>query len=235
VTAWGPVDPPVPLPGAAPRAGRLQAPLRWLASCQGSWPPRAPAAPARVVLGAPGSGSLATGAARADDLVDRGHDLLVVGSTGDQAPGLLACAALLDLDPVRAVGATSPDFTRLTVAVRDGLRTARPLRTDPVALLDEVDGVVGELAGLLAQAAARRTAVLLDGSAVVAAAALAAGRLAAGAPTWWLASQAPACPAAQAAHRELHVTPLLDLAVEGPEGADLGLTVLTAALELARA
>jgi nicotinate-nucleotide--dimethylbenzimidazole phosphoribosyltransferase len=235
MTRWGSLDAPAPLAGSAPRAGRLQPALRWLAACQGSWPPQPPAAPARVVLPAQGQGSLDSGVARADDLADRGHDLLVVGGTGDPSAGVLVCAALLDLEPVRAVGPTTLDFTRLTVAVRDGLRTRRALRTDPVALLEGVEGSVGELTGLLAQAAARRTPVLLDGSALVAAAALAAGRLAAGAPTWWLATQAPASPAAQAAHRELQLGPLLDLGLDGPEGAEIGLTVLLAALELARA
>jgi hypothetical protein len=86
--------------------------------------------------------------------------------------GLLVAAALLDLEPVKAVG-TAPggDWARLTVAVRDGLRTARLHRADPAGLLAAVGAdTVAQGAGLLAQAASRRTPVLLDGSVLVAAA-----------------------------------------------------------------
>jgi nicotinate-nucleotide--dimethylbenzimidazole phosphoribosyltransferase len=228
------VEPPDDVRGGAPETGRLEPALQWLARCQGSWPPHRPRCPARVDVAGSDGGSLAGGAARADAAVDRGADLIVVSGSGDQAPGILVAAALLDLEPVRAVGtAVLPDWTRLTVAVRDGLRTARVHRTDPAALL-EVTGAtaVAELAGLLAQAAGRRTPVLLDGSAPVAAAALVAGRLTRGASAWWLAGQAPSNPAARAALAEVGLQPLLDLRLGLPGGADLAADLLVSAADL---
>lgn len=144
---------------------------------------------------------------------------------------------LLDLEPVRAVGtAVSGDWSRLTVLVRDALRVHRRHRSDPVALLDALGGgSVAELTGLLARAAERRTPVVLDGSPLVAAAALVAARLAPGAAAWWLAGQAPPSPAGRACHRELGLSPLLDLGLSAPEGADLAQVVLVAGVDLARA
>jgi nicotinate-nucleotide--dimethylbenzimidazole phosphoribosyltransferase len=168
--------------------------------------------------------------------VDSGADLLVVSGSGDQAAGVLVTAVLLDLEPVRVVGAAAvPDWTRLTVTVRDGLRSARRHRADPAGLLEATGaGAVAQLSGLLAQAATRRTPVLLDGSPLVAAGALVAGRLAPGASAWWLAGQSPPVPAARAAHAELRLEPLLDLRLGLPTGADLAADVLLAAVDLCR-
>jgi nicotinate-nucleotide--dimethylbenzimidazole phosphoribosyltransferase len=233
VISWGAVPTPSAEDvGTAPETGRLEPALRWLARCQGAWPPRPPRAARRIDVDGSAAGSLPGGAARADEAVDEGADLLVVSSSGDQAAGVVVLAVLLDLEPVRAVGtAGGPDWTRLTVAVRDGLRRARAHRADPAGLLEATGaGVVAELGGLLAQSAARRTPALLDGSSAVAAAALVAGRLAPGASTWWLAGQAPPGPAARAAHAELALEPLLDLGLGLPVGADLAAQVLEAGI-----
>jgi nicotinate-nucleotide--dimethylbenzimidazole phosphoribosyltransferase len=181
-------------------------------------------------------GSLETGAARADDAADRGADLLVVSGSGDQADGLVVAAVLLDLEPVRAVGtAVSGDWTRLTVVVRDALRVHRRHRADPLTLLEALGGgPVAELAGLLARAAERRTPVVLDGSPLVAAGALVGARLAPGAAAWWLAGSAPPSPAGRACHRELGLSPLLELDLAAPAGADLAQVVLVASTDLAR-
>lgn len=232
MTSWGVVAAPGQVDGAAPQAGRLEPALQRLAAWQGAWPPHPPTAPATVVLDA--AGSLDDGRVRADALVDSGADLLVVHGSGDALEALVVVAALLDLEPVRAVG-TSPgaDWASRTVAVRDGLRVARPHRGDPAAVLEVLGaGTVAVGAGLLAQAASRRTPVLLDGSTAVAAAALCASRLAPGAATWWLAGSSPAAPAAVEAHRGLQLTPLLDLRLPGPAGAVIGLTVLQQACDL---
>ena len=234
MTPWEPVLPPPAVPGGAPGTGRLEPALQWLARCQGAWPPRRPLAAQRVDVDGSSGGSLQSGAARADAAADAGVDLLVVRGSGDQAPGVLVAAVLLDLEPVRAVGtAVAAGWTALTVAVRDGIRTARAHRTDPEALLEATGATaVAELAGLLAQASTRRTPVLLDGSALTAAAALVAGRLAVGAQAWWLAGQSPPNPAARAVHTDLRLAPLLDLRLGLPAGADLAADVLAAATAL---
>jgi nicotinate-nucleotide--dimethylbenzimidazole phosphoribosyltransferase len=234
MSPWGTVAPPGDVEGGAPDVGRLEPALQWLARCQGGWPPRRPASPARIDVDGASAGSLDGGSTRADTAVDAGADLLVVSGSGDQASGLLVAAVLLDIEPVKAIGTAGVrDWARLTVAVRDGLRAARPHRADPVSLLDAVGAAaVAELAGVLAQAASRRTPVLLDGSALVGAATLVAGRLAPGASAWWLAGQAPPAPAARGAHTEMGLAPLLDLRLGLPAGADLALGVLCAAVDL---
>lgn len=234
--SWTDVEPPPEVPGAAPRTGRLEPALQWLARCQGAWPPHRPRSVARIDVAGGTAGSLESGSARADTAVDAGTDLLVVSGSGDQSAGVLVAAALLDLEPVRAVGTSAgADWSHLVVAVRDGLRGAREHRTDPAGLLAATGaGDVAELAGLLARTAARRTPALLDGSALSAAAALVAGRLAPGASAWWLAGQGPPLPAARSAHEAAGLVPLLELRLGLPEGADLALELLAAATEIAR-
>src|SRR5262249_18637695 len=98
---------------------------------------------------------------------------LVGLGTGGGVPVTAAVAALADLEPTAAVSATDDAaWRRDVVAVRDLLRRARPHGYDPAALLSTLDSpVLGTLAGLLLQAAVRRTPAVLDGLAACAAAA----------------------------------------------------------------
>lgn len=227
---------PTPAVVAAPARtlGRLGPALAWLASAQGSWPPVVPGSVRRVVV-ADGS-TRVKGQAEADTLADGGCDLLVVGAACDQVAGLVVLAALLDLEPVQAVGtAAGEDWARLTTGVRDGLRDARMHVGDPDGLLKAVASPpLARLTGLLAQSAVRRTPVVLDGRPVTAAAALLAERLAPGAPAWWLAGQVPPAPAARLGLADLGMTGLLDLGLDQPEGADLARSVLEQAVALSR-
>lgn len=225
------VEPPVATAGTA-GLGRLDPALSWLAGAQGAWPPAAPSSVQRV---RPGAG-LQAGVKEADRLADAGADLVVLTSDDDPVPGVAVAAALLDLEPVAAVGtAGQADWAALTVGVRDGLRRARAHLGDPVELLEAAGSpAVGFAAGLLAQCAVRRTPVLLDGSPVVCGAALVAERLAPGGSLWWLAGAAPPNPAAARALADLDLAPLLDLRLGGPLGAELALTVLLQAVEHVR-
>ena len=100
---------------------------------------------------------------------------------------------------------------RKAAAIRDALRRARPHARDPLALLRVAGGAdLAVLAGFLAQAAVRRTPVLLDGLVAVAAA-LVADELAPGARDWWLLAQRSPEPALALAAEHLELTPLLDL------------------------
>lgn len=225
---------PVVVPPPPRELGRLGPALAWLAAAQGAWPPVLPDAVRQVVVD--DGGSRADGQAEADRLADGGCDLLVVGATGDQVAGLVVLAALLDLEPVQAVGtAAGQDWARLTTGVRDGLRTARMHVGDPDGLLKAVDSPpLARLTGLLAQAAVRRTPVVLDGAPATAAAAVLAERLAPGAPAWWLAGQVPPAPAARLGLADLGLTGLLDLGLGRPEGADLVRALLEQAVPLAQ-
>ncbi|MCW2678728.1 MAG: nicotinate-nucleotide--dimethylbenzimidazole phosphoribosyltransferase [Frankiales bacterium] len=220
---------------APPRElGRLGPALAWLAGAQGSWPPVAPRRVQRVVVDK--GSTRAKGQAEADRLADGGCDLLVLGAAGDQVAGLVVLAALLDLEPVQAVGtAAGGDWARLTTGVRDGLRGARMHVGDPDGLLKAVGSPpLARLTGLLAQSAVRRTPVVLAGAPLTAAAAVLAERLAPGAPAWWLAGQVPPAPAARLGLADLGLTGLLDLGLALPEGADLACTVLEQAVALSR-
>ena len=231
-----PVPPPEAV-GSADRAlGRIGASLERLAATQGSWPPRTPSSVRRIVLTDSGrreAGSREAGTALADEIVDRGGDLVVLSCDADQVAGIVVAAALLALEPVHAVGTVpGADWAALTVGVRTGLRATRTHVGDPVDLLAAADSpVLSTAAGLLAQCARRRTPVLLDGSPLVCGAALVAERLAPGASAWWIAGQVPPNPAAARALVDLDLVGLLDLQLALPLGGDLALSVLLQALQ----
>ena len=214
---------------AAPELGRLGGALSWLAGVQGSVPARAPHRVQHLTIST-GAG-FAAGRAEADALADSGVDLVTLEASGDSVPALVLLCALLDLEPIVALGtATDPQWAARLVGVRDGLRLARQHVGDPERLV--ADPVLGRLTGLLLGCAVRRTAVVLGDDVLVAAAALAAERLGAGARWWWLAGSAPTGRAAQLAHQELALEPLLDLGLQVPGGAAIATRVLLDAVQL---
>ena len=218
--------PPAALGGLAPALGQL-------ARAQGAWPPR----PLERVTPAPEVDSWAAGTAAADRLVDEGTDLVVVRGGGPRGPALALLAVLLHLEPVAAVGtASTPGWAGLVATVRDGLRASRPHLGKPAALVASVGaGAVGGLAGVIAQSAVRRTPVLISGAPDAVAALVLAERVAPGCLAWVLAGCSAPPGGAAAGLDDLRVVPLLDLRLPGPEGADLALGLLRAAVELARA
>jgi nicotinate-nucleotide--dimethylbenzimidazole phosphoribosyltransferase len=175
--------------------------------------------------------AVATGAAVADAEVDAGADLLIPGDlgVGGSTVAAVLVAALTDTEPVKVIGRGSGiddrTWMRKVVAIRDGLRRARPFTVDPVALLAAVGGAdVAATAGFLLQAAARRTPVLLDGV-LSAAAGLVAAAVTPAAPPWWVAAHRSPEPAHALALDHLDLTPVLDLGITAGEGAG-ALTVL---------
>ena len=174
----------------------------------------------------------------ADEEVDAGADLLIAGDMGigNTTPAATLVAALTDTEPVAAVGrGTGIDdagWGRKTAAVRDALYRTRRLSADPVALLRICGGAdLAAMTGFCAQAAVRRTPVLLDGV-VVTVAALAAERLAPGAKLWWQAGHRSTEPAHSLALRELGLEPIVELGMRLGEGtgALVALPVLRAAV-----
>ncbi|HTF46885.1 MAG TPA: nicotinate-nucleotide--dimethylbenzimidazole phosphoribosyltransferase [Pseudonocardia sp.] len=169
--------------------------------------------------------AIAAGRAIADEEVDSGADLLIAGDMGigNTTPASVLVAAVTGAEPVavvgRGTGVDDAGWMRKTVAVRDALRRARPVVREPVALLRTVGGAdLAAIAGFLAQAAARRTPVLLDGL-VVGAAALVADELAPGARAWWLAGHRSVEPAHKLVLERLGLVPLLDLDMRLGEGS----------------
>ncbi len=174
----------------------------------------------------------------ADQEVDAGADLLIAGDMGigNTTAATVLVAALTGIEPVAAVGyGTGIDdagWARKTAVVRDALFRAQPVSSDPVALLRCCGGAdLAGLAGFCAQAAVRRTPLLLDGIAVTAAA-LVAERLAPGARLWWQAGHLSTEPAHALALAQLGLDPILDLRMRLGEGtgAALALPVLRAAV-----
>lgn len=230
-----PVEPPARLADPPAELGRLGAALGWLARAQGAWPPQPPKVRrAAEVRGLPAGGGLAAGIAEADDYADAGVDLLILEGPPASAAALVALCALLDLEPVAAVGTAGvPGWAALVVAVRDALPAARAAVADPERLAE--DAVLGHAVGLLAQSAVRRTPVVLGSSPVLAAAALVADRIAPGARRWWLASSQAREPAVRLAYADLELEPLLELGLRVPGAATLAADLLVSGIDLAAA
>ena len=184
--------------------------------------------------------ALEAGRRIADDEVDSGADLLIAGDMGigNTTAATALIAALIGTEPVAAVGrGTGIDdaaWSRKTAAVRDALYRTGKRRSDPVALLAACGGAdLAAMAGFCAQAAVRRTPLLLDGL-VVTAAALVADRMAPGARSWWRAGHRSPEPAHALALTELGLEPIVDLGLRLGEGsgATVALPILRAAVSL---
>jgi nicotinate-nucleotide--dimethylbenzimidazole phosphoribosyltransferase len=182
--------------------------------------------------------AIAAGRAIADEEVDGGADLLIAGDMGigNTTAAAVLVAALTTAEPVAVVGfGTGIDdaaWARKTAAVRDALFRARLVLPDPVGLLRCCGGAdLAAMAGFCAQAAVRRTPLLLDGMAVTAAA-LVAERMAPGARQWWQAGHRSTEPGHQLALTALELDPILDLRMRLGEGtgAAVALPVLRAAV-----
>jgi len=174
----------------------------------------------------------------ADEEVDSGADLLIAGDMGigNTTAATVLVAALTGVEPVAAVGyGTGIDdagWARKTAAVRDALFRAEHVLANPVATLQCCGGAdLAGIAGFCAQAAVRRTPVLLDGM-VVTAAALIAEQLAPGARLWWQAGHKSTEPAHALALARLGLDPIVDLRMRLGEGsgAAVALPVLRAAV-----
>ncbi|CAM3685496.1 nicotinate-nucleotide--dimethylbenzimidazole phosphoribosyltransferase [Mycobacterium frederiksbergense] len=178
------------------------------------------------------------GRAIADEEVDGGADLLIAGDMGigNTTPATTLIAVLTGSEPVavvgRGTGIDDEGWARKASAIRDALYRARSVVADPVGLLRVCGGAdLAAMAGFLAQAAVRRTPVLLDGV-VVTAAALVADQLAPGARAWWRAGHRSTEPAHTLALQHLDLEPILDLGMHLGEGsgAAVALPVLRAAV-----
>ncbi|MGH3787296.1 MAG: nicotinate-nucleotide--dimethylbenzimidazole phosphoribosyltransferase [Pseudonocardiaceae bacterium] len=169
--------------------------------------------------------AIGAGVTIADEEVDRGADLLVAGDMGigNTTPAAVLVAALTGTEPVAVVGRGSgiddAGWMRKTAAIRDALRRARPVVGEPVALARTAGGAdIAAMAGFLAQAAVRRTPVILDGL-VCGAAAMLAEELAPGARRWWVAGHRSAEPAHTLALAHLELVPVFDLGMRLGEGS----------------
>jgi nicotinate-nucleotide--dimethylbenzimidazole phosphoribosyltransferase len=168
--------------------------------------------------------ALDAGKAIADDEVDAGADLLIPGDMGigNTTPAAIRIGVLTgssaEVVTGRGTGIDDAGLDRKRAVVAAGIEKGSGI-ADPVDLLAAVAGAdIAAMAGFLAEAAMRRTPVLLDGV-VSGAAALVAARLAPGAQVWWAAGHRSAEPAHRLALDALGFAPLLDLAMRLGEGS----------------
>ncbi|GAB3876279.1 nicotinate-nucleotide--dimethylbenzimidazole phosphoribosyltransferase [Kibdelosporangium lantanae] len=161
----------------------------------------------------------------ADQEVDGGADLLVAGDMGigNTTPAAVIVAALTGAEPVavvgRGTGIDDQTWMRKTAAIRDALRRARKVSAEPLQLLRTTAGAdIAAMAGFLAQAAIRRTPVILDGV-VSGAAALVAEEMAPGARLWWVAGHRSTEPAHKLTLEQLGLEPVLDMGMRLGEGS----------------
>jgi nicotinate-nucleotide--dimethylbenzimidazole phosphoribosyltransferase len=184
------------------------------------------------------SAAIQAGRRIADEEVDSGADLLIAGDMGigNTTAATTLIAAVTNSEPVavvgRGTGIDDAGWARKTAAIRDALYRARGLSADPVGLLRVCGGAdFAAMAGFCAQAAARRTPVLLDGV-VVTAAALVADGLAPGARQWWQAGHRSTEPAHALALQHLDLEPIVDMRMRLGEGtgAAVALPVVRAAV-----
>jgi nicotinate-nucleotide--dimethylbenzimidazole phosphoribosyltransferase len=169
--------------------------------------------------------SVEAGKAIADQEVDGGADLLIAGDMGigNTTPAAVIVAALTGAEPVavvgRGTGIDDQTWMRKTAAIRDALRRARKVSAEPMELLRTAAGAdIAAMAGFLAQAAIRKTPVILDGV-VSGAAALVAEELAPGARMWWVAGHRSTEPAHKLTLEQLGLEPILDMQMRLGEGS----------------
>ena len=171
------------------------------------------------------------GVSVADQEIDSGADLLIVGAIGVGATTAASTivSALTNTEPIKTVGRGSgiddAAWMRKATAIRDARRRGWPHRNAPLELLRVVGGTdLAVLSALLLHAAARRTPVLIDGLVATAAASITSA-VQPRAARWWRAAQLTPEPAHQLALTRLGLEPLLDLGLASGDGTG-GLLVL---------
>lgn len=186
--------------------------------------------------------ALIVGKRIADQEVDSGADILLPGSlgVGGEVVAAAIVGALTRTEPVAVVGPGYDLGTEIwkhrVAVIRDAMFRVRTSIDQPLTVLQAIGSPdIAALVGFCAQAAVRRTPVLLDDP-VTAAAALVADRLAPGARLWFRAAQQRPTPVHHCALRDLGLEPLIDLGVTLGSGAGAlaVLPVLGAAVDLLR-
>lgn len=236
--------PQAPIPrtvAARPGHGRLGALLRWYESCHAGEGLAQPEG-VRLLLGesgpdwslsalpagaheirwateAEGADAFEFGRGIVDQQVDSGAGLLLLADPPRAlTAGIAAIAAIVDIEPVVAVGWGQPGEERRWVedvtAVRDERHRLYGAARDPARLIELAAADIAVTAGFCLQAALRRTPVLLDGEAS-AAGALVAARLSAGASAWWHAAHRTALPAHEKGLARLGLAPTLAVGLAG--------------------
>ena len=228
------------------RSGRFTELVEWLASVQGQFPPERARRVRGLLLGpitepvaelaeqhgvglrscdleTDATKAFAQGVDAADREIDEGADLLVLAGRDDTSAPAVLISVLTDAEPVALLprGADAIDTERWVAAaeeLRDGRRELVDLRSRPDELLAALRSpVIAAAAGVALRAAARRTAVVLDGHAALAAALLCVDSQPR-AREWWQLADTSADPLAARVADRLERAPLLDLRAGNGDG-----------------
>ncbi|MGH3743692.1 MAG: nicotinate-nucleotide--dimethylbenzimidazole phosphoribosyltransferase [Mycobacteriales bacterium] len=182
--------------------------------------------------------AFALGQLAVDQEVDGGTDVLLVGDIADDNRCSVAALAsvLTGAEPLKCVrrGPDPASWARAVEVVRDARQRGKTLAARPLPLLAAIGGAdLAALAGILVQAAVRRTPVLLDGAAAHVAG-LVARAYAEGSDGWWASASSSGDPAEARARKELGLDPVLalDLGFDACGGALLAYPLIQAALGL---
>ena len=173
---------------------------------------------------AAGEAALRAGRETAEELADRGMQLLAAGEMGigNTTTTAAVAAALLGRSPEetvgRGAGLSDGGLVRKRRAVAAALAVNQPDPADPMDVLCKVGGLdVAAMTGFYLGCAFRKLPVLLDG-AISCAAALCAVRLCPRAEKSLLASHRPAEPCGQLLLEALGLEPVLDAGLRLGEG-----------------
>lgn len=185
--------------------------------------------------------AVAIGKNIADQEIDSGADLLIPGDlgVGNTTVAATVIGAFTRTEPVVVVGSgvgiSAKMWKARVTVVRDAMFRVRGMVTEPLEVLRMVSSPdFVALVGFIAQAAQRRTPMLLDG-ALVTAAAYVAEKLSPGARGWFWAGQLSPEPAHLIALQALDLTPLLALDMGTGQGAGslAALPLVSSAVEMA--
>mgnify|MGYP002601665737 CR=1 FL=1 len=171
-----------------------------------------------------GEAALRAGLETAEELADRGIQLLAAGEMGigNTTTTAVVAAALLGRSPEetvgRGAGLSDEGLVRKRRAVAAALAVNRPDPADPMDVLCKVGGLdIAAMTGFYLGCAFRKVPVLLDG-AISCAAALCAVRLCPQAEKSLLASHRPAEPCGRLLLEALGLEPVLDAGLRLGEG-----------------
>lgn len=176
----------------------------------------------------------------ADREIDAGTDLLIPAdlSVANTTIAAAVMGVLTHTEPVAIVGpgsgTTDAMWKTKVAAIRDAMFRARNFATSPHELLQVIGNAdLAAEAALIAQAASRRTPILISGMFTAVAAAL-AERLAPGTQAWCFAADVTAEPAHILALQDLSLTPLLNMDMSTGQGlgALAALPLIRSSIEL---
>jgi nicotinate-nucleotide--dimethylbenzimidazole phosphoribosyltransferase len=169
--------------------------------------------------------ALLLGSDLADEEIDSGADLLIVGDMGigNTTPAAALIATFTESDAAtvcgRGTGIDDETWMRKAAAIRDALWRSRGIGDDPWLVVQTVGGAdLAVMTAILLRAAQRGIPAILDGM-VVTSAALVAAAIDPGATAWWLAGHRSVEPAHTIALRSLALQPVLDLGMRLGEGS----------------